>query len=296
MADAPGCEKDRFEAQAIAAIEANDLASLRTILAQYLAENPEAFRCGGWGDVLGRALQLSQYDMADELFKRGATWGDGTIADVLEGGREDSDWNTKAIDVALANGWDINEHYAHVGSSLVYTVSVSDGAGDMACLKVAAHLLSKGADPNSGSQMGLNPLELACGVPDKDLAALLLAHGATVQKSCKALLEAAGQGSVEIMQMLLDHDADVNAHPYHKHEPPMFVDDEGWGSALHCAVKNGHVEAVKFLLEKGAETEYRNKVGVTALELARKLGRDEIAPLLESPTYPLQTELGLDAS
>ena len=143
--------------------------------------------------------------------------------------------------------------------------------------------MSKGADANDGSQMGDNALELACGVAiDKDLVALLLAHGATVDKGPKALLEAAGNGSIEIMQMLLNHGADVNAQLYKKGTVRRHLDDEGWGSALHSAVKGGHVEAVKFLLEKGAEREYRNKVGLTPLELARKLGWDEIVWLLES--------------
>ncbi|KAK7941499.1 ankyrin [Apiospora aurea] len=283
MADAAGDEKARFEAQAIAAIEANDLASLRAMLAQRLAENPAALRPGHLGDALNKALELSRYDMADELFKRGATWNYGTMAEVLEGAREDNSWNTKAIDVALANGWDINQHYEHVGGALVYTISSAEsGGGDTAALKVAAHLLSKGADANEGQQTGQNPLELACGIADRDMVALLLAHGATVHKGPKALLEAAEHGNVEVMRMLLAHDADVNAHPYGKYALPMYVNDEGWGSALHCAVKGGHVEAVQFLLEQGAEREYRNQVGVTALELAKKLGRDEIVRLLKS--------------
>ncbi|KAK8054925.1 hypothetical protein PG993_000152 [Apiospora rasikravindrae] len=282
MADATGDEKDGFEAQAIVAIEANDLASLRTMLAQRVAENPEALRPGDLGDALNKTLELSRYDMADELFKRGATWNYGTIADVLEGAREDNGWNTKAIDVALANGWDINEHYEHVGGALVYTISSTEsGGGDTAAIQVAAHLLSKGADANRGEQTGQNPLELACGAADRDMVALLLAHGATMHQGPKALLAAADQGSIEIMRMLLERDADVNAHPYGEHTLPMYANDEGWGSALHCAVKGGHVEAVRFLLEKGAEREYRNKVGVTALELARKWGRDEIVRLLE---------------
>ncbi|KAK8121816.1 hypothetical protein PG984_010486 [Apiospora sp. TS-2023a] len=282
MADTTDDVKDPFQRQLIVAIEADDLASLRSMLSQHLAENPQAFRLGGLGDALGRALELSRYDLADELFKRGATWNYSTMGDVLAGAREDNDWNTKAIDVAVANGWNINEHYEHVGCALVYTIGSISHVGDTVCLKLADHLLSKGALPDEGMQTSQNPLELACGAPDKNMVALLLARGATLERAPKALLAAARRGSVEVMQMLLDRGADVNIHPYGKYTLNMYVKSEGWGSALHCAVKGGHVDAVRFLLDKGADREYRNKVGVTPLELAKKLGWDEIVRLLES--------------
>lgn len=133
-----------------------------------------------------------------------------------------------------------------------------------------------------GEQTGQNALELACGAGDAALAALLLAHGAA--RSPRALLAAAGAGRVDVLQMLLDGDggADVNTHPYDQSTLPMDARDEGWGSALHCAVKGGHVDAVRFLRGRGADPAYRNPVGVTPRELARKQGRDDIAALLES--------------
>lgn len=156
---------------------------------------------------------------------------------------------------------------------------------DEAVRHVAAHLLARGADANAGEQAGQSALALACGAGDAALAALLLAHGATAARP--ALLAAAGRGSVEVMEMLLDRagggGADVNAHPYDRSTLPLDARDEGWGSALHCAVRGGHADAVRFLLARGADRAYRNKAGVTPLDLARKLGRGEIVTLLESP-------------
>ena len=154
--------------------------------------------------------------------------------------------------------------------------------GDTAALKIAAHLLSKGAEVDEGTQTCNNPLELACMHGDRHMAALLLAHDASLEKAPKALLNAAENGNIDIMQQLLDHGADVNAHPYGNLETiPAHRQDKGWGSALHCAVKNHRTEAVSFLLEKGADKKYRNKVGLTALDLARELGREDIVRLLE---------------
>lgn len=117
---------------------------------------------------------------------------------------------------------------------------------------------------------------------DRHMAALLLTHDASLEKAPKALLNAAENGNIDIMQQLLDHGADVNAHPYGNLETiPAHRQDKGWGSALHCAVKNHRTEAVSFLLEKGADKKYRNKVGLTALDLARDAGQEDIVRLLE---------------
>jgi ankyrin repeat protein len=114
------------------------------------------------------------------------------------------------------------------------------------------------------------------------MAALLLAHNATMEKAPKALLLAARNGNIEIMQMLLDHGANVNAHPYGTYSTDIQErESESWGSALHCAIKEGHIEAVRFLLEKGAAKEYKNKRDITALDLAKKLGHDKIVRLLQ---------------
>jgi ankyrin repeat protein len=283
MADNTSKKEESFDACALAAVESNDITLLQNLLNQRLAEDPNAFL----GGSLGRALELSRYDMADELFKRGARWNYGTMADVLEGAREDNEWNTKAIDIALTHGWNIDEHYEHVGSALVYTVSVSDSgpdypSGDTVCLKMAAYLLSKGADVDEGEQTNDNPLELACSQGDKDMAALLLAHNATMEKAPKALLNAARNGDIEIMQMLLDHGANVNAHPYGTYTTlPQQRKSESWGSALHCAIGKGHTEAVRFLLAKGTAKEYRNNLDITALDLARRLGYNKIVRLLQ---------------
>lgn len=111
---------DNFNTQMLAAIESNDLATLQSMLSTREAEGPNALHRGqGLTEALSTALELARFDMAEELFKRGARWGDSTVMYVSEGAREENGWNTKAIDVALAQGWDVNEHFDHIGSALV---------------------------------------------------------------------------------------------------------------------------------------------------------------------------------
>ncbi|KAI4627780.1 hypothetical protein J4E80_001914 [Alternaria sp. BMP 0032] len=120
MAGLTDNNEDNFNTQMLAAIESNDLATLHDVISKREAEGPDALRWGnGLSDALNEALGLARYDMAEELLKRGARCTDCTIGYVLDGACGENEWNTKAIDVALAYGWNINEPYEHVGSALV---------------------------------------------------------------------------------------------------------------------------------------------------------------------------------
>ena len=68
---------------------------------------------------------------------------------------------------------------------------------------------------------------------------------------------AALMGHTEIVALLLEHGADVNAK------------SRDGGTALHAAAFLGRIEAVKLLLEHGADTTLRNNMGGTAIEGAK---------------------------
>jgi hypothetical protein len=118
MVNAAGNEKDQFSDRVVGFVESNDFTSLRNVLHQQMAEDTDA--SAELCDALDTALQLGRYEMAQELFKHGAEWSDCTMGAVLEGARQDNDWNVKAIDLALENGWDINKYYEYLGSALGY--------------------------------------------------------------------------------------------------------------------------------------------------------------------------------
>lgn len=98
--------------------------------------------------------------------------------------------------------------------------------GDIAAMKQG---LADGADPNT-----------------KDL-----------QSGNTLLATAALMGHTEIVTLLLEHGADVNARSR---------DD---GTALHAAAFLGRTETVKLLLKKGADTTLRNNMGGTAIAGAK---------------------------
>ena len=77
------------------------------------------------------------------------------------------------------------------------------------------------------------------------------------QSGSTLLAAAALMGHTEIVTLLLEHGADVNARSR---------DD---GTALHAAAFLGRTETVKLLLEKGADTTLRNNMGGTAIAGAK---------------------------
>jgi ankyrin repeat protein len=119
--------------------------------------------------------------------------------------------------------------------------------GDVARLR---ELLAAGADPNEFAPDGFTPLTLASFFKQPEAARLLLDNGAEVHQRArheqiKVLpihSAAADGGSVEIVRMLLDAGADVNA------EQP------GGFRAIDAARQDGNAELEHLLLERGAET------------------------------------------
>lgn len=110
-----------------------------------------------------------------------------------------------------------------------------------------------------------------------DITALLLCHGADPSLSDNQgqtpLTLAARQGHVGVLQILLDWIHDQGSDTVRtllEH-----ADSEGW-TALRSSSFGGHNEAVKMLLEAGAEVEGCDPEGRTALRAAAWGGHEEI--------------------
>lgn len=121
---------------------------------------------------------------------------------------------------------------------------------------------------------GESLLSMACSAGYYELAQVLLAMQAAQvedkgQKDCTPLMEAASAGHVEIVKLLISHNADVNAHCATGNTPLMFA----------CA--GGHVEVVKELLKHGANVEEQNENGHTPLMEAASAGHVEVAKVSE---------------
>ena len=131
-------------------------------------------------------------------------------------------------------------------------------AGDS---EVVRALLAKGANPNI-NDMGLTPFLVAAGVGAGNRGGTGLA----------AQTSAGGPVNMELMELLLQHGADVNARVTGTTTYSMRVArapsaNEG-KTALHVAAETGKTDLVRYLLGKGANTEIKDAGGKKAIDLA----------------------------
>jgi uncharacterized protein len=141
-------------------------------------------------------------------------------------------------------------------------------AGDS---EVVRALLDKGANPNI-NDMGLTPFLVAAGVGAGNRGGTGLA----------AQTSAGGPVNMELMELLLQHGADVNAQVTGTLTYSMRVSrapsaNEG-KTALHVAAEAGKTDLVRYLLGKGASTQITDADGKKPIDLAGDSGRGGSAP------------------
>ncbi|HSR05584.1 MAG TPA: ankyrin repeat domain-containing protein, partial [Bryobacteraceae bacterium] len=112
-------------------------------------------------------------------------------------------------------------------------------AGDTEVVRL---LLAKGADAKLTTRTGINPLMAAAGVGTRE-------EDTTGRKKTEA-------EAVETITLLLDAGVDVNAA------------DGAGRTALHGAAMWGLDQVVKFLAERGAKLDVKDKRGFTPLDAA----------------------------
>jgi uncharacterized protein len=126
--------------------------------------------------------------------------------------------------------------------------------------EVVRALLDKGANPNIAG-MGLTPFLASAGVG--------FGGGGT---GLAASTSAGGPANKALMELLLEHGADVNAQVTGTNTYSMRVSrapssTEGM-TALHVAAQRGKVDVVRYLLEKGAKTDLVDSSGRKPIDLA----------------------------
>ncbi|MFL6719631.1 MAG: ankyrin repeat domain-containing protein [Burkholderiaceae bacterium] len=141
--------------------------------------------------------------------------------------------------------------------------------------KVLELLLSmKNVDLNARARNGDSALMIAAYKGRFDAVKSLLDKGAEPnQTGWAALHYAAAVGNNQIVQLLLDHYAYIDAESPNQTTPIMM------------AARGGHILTVKLLLDEGADLTLKNGAGMTALDFARAGGFNDI---VEGLTYRLK--------
>jgi uncharacterized protein len=231
--------------------------------------------------------------------------------------------NREQVRTLLASGADVKAQQADGTTALHWAVSRSDVA-------LTDLLLHAGADTNAATDLGVTPLALAC--ENGDAAAVqmllgagadpnrkfakrppvlmlcarsgtaagvgaLLEHGADVnavepRRGQTALMWAAANNHADVVRLLLQHKADVNARsglervmvnradPNDAQTAVIGEVSRGRSTALLLAASHGSVDSARFLLDAGAPVNDIAPDGSSALLVAVHSGHRAFANLL----------------
>jgi ankyrin len=215
-----------------------------------------------------------------------------------------------SVEALVAAKADVNKLTGDGSSAML--VAIQNGHYD-----VARFLLEHGADPNLANEKGWNPLYLAVKhrnietgtipVPNAnqalDFIKMLLDRGADTNLRLKAnteirngqratwlneagatpFLRAALCGDIEVMKLLLAHGADPNI-PTNDHTTPlMAAAGVGYSDGfIHDRSVEETIEAMRLILDLGADVNAANDQGLTALHgAAHKAALEEIQLLVD---------------
>ncbi len=143
-------------------------------------------------------------------------------------------------------------------------------------------LLERGADLNQRAYTDITPLSRAVEHASPDLVQDLLDYGGDVSRG-EVLYYALERKTdvIPVLKMLLDKGAPLDAVVYEDHggsfQLNFFFERH---TPLCMAADRGDAEAVRLLLERGADPTVQNSIGLTPFEVARREGEVEIADML----------------
>lgn len=172
-------------------------------------------------------------------------------------------------------------------------------------VKTVQALLQRGFDPNTVNPDGVTGLMLAVREPSLKVAELLAGWPKVKtevrnDKDESVLMLAALKGYLSLVKKLVEHDADVNKTgwtPLHYAassgqvvviefllDNSAYIDAESpnGSTPLMMAAMYGSPEAVKVLIQAGADLNIKNQLGLTALDFAVRGSRQNAKELIET--------------
>ncbi|MEM7114872.1 MAG: ankyrin repeat domain-containing protein [Chloroflexota bacterium] len=176
--------------------------------------------------------------------------------------------NIETVEELIAFGIDLNQADNPAGLTPILIATLRDN------VEMVTLLLEAGADITISDNSASNVLHHAASNNQLEIAKLLLAEekidleARREQWEFTPLLNAAFDGHVEMVELLVEHGADIEG-----------VD--AWGDTpLNAASWNGHLEVVQRLVELGANPDVTNVNGDNGVAHGRKQGHEDIEAYL----------------
>ncbi|GFP93752.1 potassium channel akt1 [Phtheirospermum japonicum] len=178
---------------------------------------------------------------------------------------------------AAARGYDLLLHHLlrrgldpnEVDSNERNALHLASAKGYLECVLL---LLDHGANPNGKDSEGNVPLWDAIVGKHEAVIKVLIDNGATLssgdvgQYACFA----AEEKDIELLKQITEYGGDVT------------LPNASGTTALHTAICKDNVEAVKFLIEQGADVDKQDMYNTTPRDLANHFGNEEIKALVQT--------------
>lgn len=161
--------------------------------------------------------------------------------------------NIGAFKRLKSNGADLDAADYQGNSVLMYAARYADP-------DIVRLILAQQSDVERKNKNHETAIDIIAGNPDKAEILALLIDKAPLRRHGEALLDAAKNGAIENVKVLLDVGID-----------PSVTDDLG-GNALFLAAKNNHADLVIELLSRGFQIDAEDHSGKTAMDVAKELG------------------------
>ncbi|HEX8523180.1 MAG TPA: ankyrin repeat domain-containing protein [Tepidisphaeraceae bacterium] len=173
-----------------------------------------------------------------------------------------------AAKLLLDHGADVNSMFVHEG---FHETALFGACGIANSEKLTRLLLERGADVDdkTGGGAGAESLYHACEHLDNRCLKLLIKHGASRERLSYCLARKLDFEDSAGAKLMLEAGAD-----------PRVMVPTGDPTLMHAIRRGRSVKILQMLLKFGADVSARNKDGMDALRLARRLGRTDVAKFL----------------
>ena len=178
-------------------------------------------------------------------------------------------------------------------------------AAECGHFKIVEFLINHGASVNATDKYGNTALLLAVRERQNEIFCLVLQNvndaGLYIVNQRTPLMQVAACGQIEIVEVLINHGASINARDKYGNTALLFaarerqkgivelllqkgadveIPDEDDITPLMEAAECGHVQIVELLINHGASVNAKDKYGCTALSLALANNHNDIVQLL----------------